>query len=83
MPVAKPLSAKLQIHFASLNDPRCQKVKYPFINFIVITICGQSGGRRTSSSILEYVCSVTPIFLTASTTVLPLARSTSTLVARG
>jgi len=39
VPVTKPLSAKLQVHFASLKDPRCRKVKYPFINFIVIAIC--------------------------------------------
>ena len=40
---------------------------------------GLSRGHRTSSSSFhEYVCSVTPIFLTASTTVLPRPTSTST-----
>ena len=38
----------------------------------------QSGGDRTASSFHEYVCSVTPIFLIASMTVLPLPTSTST-----
>ena len=36
------------------------------------------GGHRTASSFQEYVCSVTPIFLIASMTVLPLPTSTST-----
>ena len=39
---------------------------------------GQSGGHRTASSFHEYVCSVTPIFLTDSATVLPRPTSTST-----
>ena len=38
----------------------------------------QSGGHRTASSFHEYVYSVTPIFLTASATVLPRPTSTST-----
>ena len=38
---------------------------------------GQSGGHRTASSFHEYVCSVTPIFLTDSATVLPRPTSTS------
>ena len=37
-----------------------------------------SGGHRTASSFHEYVCSVTPIFLTDSATVLPRPTSTST-----
>ena len=39
---------------------------------------GLSGGHRTASSFHEYVCSVTPIFLTDSATVLPRPTSTST-----
>ncbi len=40
-----------------------------------------AGGHRTASSFHEYVCSVTPIFLTDSATVLPHPASISTLAA--
>ena len=40
MPVTKPVTAKLQVHFASLTDPRRRKITHPLINFIVIAICG-------------------------------------------
>jgi len=33
------VSAKIQVHFATLPDPRCRKVNHPLINFIVIAIC--------------------------------------------
>ena len=39
MPISKSVSAKIQVHFATLPDPRRRKVKYPLINFIVIAIC--------------------------------------------
>jgi predicted transposase YbfD/YdcC len=39
VPVTKPLIASVQVHFASLTDPRTRKVTHPFINFIVIAIC--------------------------------------------
>ena len=38
MPVNKPVSARLEVHFASLTDPRRRKFKHPLINFIVIAI---------------------------------------------
>ena len=39
MPVTKPVTAKLQVHFASLTDPRRRKITHTLINFIVIAIC--------------------------------------------
>jgi hypothetical protein len=40
MPVSKSAGARIQVHFATLPDPRRRKVTHPLINFIVIAICG-------------------------------------------
>ena len=37
MPITK---SSIQIHFASLSDPRTRKVTYPLMTFVVIAICG-------------------------------------------
>ena len=39
MPISKSVSDKIQVHFATLPDPRRQKVRYPLMNFIAIAIC--------------------------------------------
>jgi len=39
MPISKSVSAKTQVHFATLPAPRRRKVTHPLINFIVIAIC--------------------------------------------
>ena len=64
----------LQLH-ATFQTPRARRR--------CRAACGRrgpdrSGGHRTASSFHEYVCSVTPIFLTDSATVLPRPTSTST-----
>ena len=43
MPISKSASARIQVHFATLPDPRRRKVTHPLINFIVIAICGCCG----------------------------------------
>jgi hypothetical protein len=42
MPVTKPVTANLQVHFASLTDPRRRKITHPLLNFIVIAICAKN-----------------------------------------
>lgn len=39
MPVTRPVTANLQVHFATLTDPRRRKITHPLLNFIVIAIC--------------------------------------------
>lgn len=54
MPVTKPFTAKLQVHFASLQDPRRRKVTHPFINFIVIAICAVICGADDFVAIADF-----------------------------
>lgn len=54
MPVIKPVSAKLEVHFASLADPRRRKVKHPLINFIVIAICAVICGADDFVAIADF-----------------------------
>lgn len=54
MPVTKPVTAKLQAHFASLTDPRRRKVTHPLINFIVIAICAVICGADDFVAIADF-----------------------------
>jgi len=54
MSVTKPLSARLQVHFASLKGPRHRKVKYPFLNFIVVAICPVICGAGDFVAIMNF-----------------------------
>jgi len=54
MPVTKPVSAKLEVHFASLTDPRRRKVKHPLSNFIVIAICAVICGADDFVAIADF-----------------------------
>ena len=69
MPVTKLCTAKLQVHFASLTDPRRRKLTHPFVDFIVIAICAVNGGGFTSSnsSIGRYAGGVGTATLTGGT----------------
>ena len=54
MPVTKPVTAKLQAHFASLTDPRRRKITHPLINFIVIAICAVICGADDFVAIADF-----------------------------
>ena len=54
MPATKPVTAKLQVHFASLADPRRRKVTHPLINFIVIAICAVICGADDFVAIADF-----------------------------
>jgi hypothetical protein len=54
MPVTKPVTAKLQAHFASLTDPRRRKITPPLINFIVIAICAVICGADDFVAIADF-----------------------------
>jgi len=54
MPVSKSLSAKIQVHFAALPDPRRRKVTHPLINFIVIAICAVICGADDFVAIADF-----------------------------
>jgi len=54
MPVTKLVSARLEVHFASLTDPRRRKVKHPLINFIVIAICAVICGADDFVAIADF-----------------------------
>ncbi len=54
MPVTKPVTAKLQVHFASLTDPRRRKITHPLINFIVIAICAVICGADDFVAIADF-----------------------------
>lgn len=54
MPVTKPVTAKLEVHFASLTDPRRRKVRHPLINFIVIAMCAVICGADDFVAIADF-----------------------------
>ncbi len=62
MPVTKPFTAKLQVHFASLHDPRRRKGTHPFINFIVIAICAVICGADDFVAIADFARARKPWF---------------------
>ncbi len=62
MPVTKPFTAKLQVHFASLTDPRRRKVTHPFVNFIVIAICAVICGADDFVAITDFARARKPWF---------------------
>jgi len=62
MPVTKPFTAKLQAHFATLQDPRRRKVTHPFINFIVIAICAVICGADDFVAIADFARARKPWF---------------------
>ena len=51
MPVTK---SSIQIHFASLSDPRTRKVTYPLIPFVVIAICAVICGADDFVGIVKF-----------------------------
>ena len=54
MPISKSVSAKIQVHFATLPDPRRRKVTHPLINFIVIAICAVICGADDYVAIADF-----------------------------
>ena len=62
MPVTEPFTAKLQVHFASLTDPRRRKVTHPFVNFIVIAICAVICGADDFVAITDFAHARKPWF---------------------
>ena len=62
MPVTKPFTAKLQAHFAGLQDPRRRKVTHPFVNFIVIAICAVICGADDFVAIADFARARKPWF---------------------
>ena len=54
MPISKSVSAKIQVHFATLPDPRRRKVTHPLINFIVIAICTVICGDEDYVAIADF-----------------------------
>ena len=54
MPISKSASARIQVHFATLPDPRRRKVRHPLINFIVIAICGVICGADDFVAIADF-----------------------------
>ena len=54
MPISKSASARIQVHFATLPDPRRRKVTHPLINFIVIAICGVICGADDFVAIADF-----------------------------
>jgi hypothetical protein len=54
MPVSKSVGARIQVHFATLPDPRRRKVTHPLINFIVIAICGVICGADDFVAIADF-----------------------------
>jgi len=54
MPVSKSVGARIQVHFATLPDPRRRKVTHPLINFIVIAICAVICGADDFVAIADF-----------------------------
>ena len=54
MPISKSASARIQVHFATLPDPRRRKVTHPLINFIVIAICAVICGADDFVAIADF-----------------------------
>ena len=54
MPISKSVSAKIQVHFATLPDPRRRKVTHPLINFIVVAICAVICGADDYVAIADF-----------------------------
>ena len=54
MPISKAVSAKIQVHFATLPDPRRRKVTHPLINFIVVAICAVICGADDFDAIADF-----------------------------
>jgi hypothetical protein len=54
MPVTKPVTGNLQVHFASLTDPRRRKIPHPLLNFIVIAICAVICGADDFVAIADF-----------------------------
>ena len=51
MPITK---SSIQIHFASLSDPRTRKVTYPLMTFVVIAICAVICGADDFVGIVKF-----------------------------
>ena len=47
--------SSIQIHFASLSDPRTRKVTYPLMTFVVIAICAVICGADDFVGIVKFV----------------------------
>ena len=62
MPVTKLFTAKLQVHFATLTDPRRRKITHPFVNFIVIAICAVICGADDFVAITDFARARKPWF---------------------
>jgi len=54
MPVTKPVTANLQVRFATLTDPRRRKITHPLLNFIVIAICAVICGADDFVAIADF-----------------------------
>ena len=52
VPITK---SSIQIHFASLSDPRTRKVTYPLMTFVVIAICVVICGADDFVGIVKFV----------------------------
>jgi predicted transposase YbfD/YdcC len=52
--VANDLSASIEVHFASLTDPRRRKVVYPLINILTIALCAVIAGADDFVTIAEW-----------------------------
>ena len=48
------MKSSIQIHFASLSDPRTQKVTYPLMAFVVIAICAVICGADDYVGIVKF-----------------------------
>ena len=62
MPVTKLFTAKLQVYFATLTDPRRPKITHPFVNFIVIAICAVICGADDFVAITDFARARKPWF---------------------
>ena len=52
--MANDLSASIEVHFASLTDPRRRKVVYPLINILTIALCAVIAGADDFVTIAEW-----------------------------
>jgi predicted transposase YbfD/YdcC len=47
-------SARIEVHFAGLTDPRCREVTYPLINVVVIAVCAVICGADDFVAIAKF-----------------------------
>jgi predicted transposase YbfD/YdcC len=52
--MARPPSARIQDHFATLTDPRRREGTYPLINFVVIALCAVVAGADDFVAIADF-----------------------------